>query len=49
MRKSIRKRIEELESIEGLSDNESIMNMLASEESLKEDWDNELDVRWDDV
>jgi predicted CopG family antitoxin len=49
VRKSIRKRIEELESIEGLSDNESIMNMLASQESLKEDWDNELDVRWDDV
>ena len=25
---------------------ESIMTMLASEEVLKKDWDNELDERW---
>jgi hypothetical protein len=28
---------------------ESIMNMLVSEDVLKKEWDNELDERWDDI
>lgn len=46
IRKQIEKRIEELESIKN---KESLFTMLASEEVLKKDWDNELDERWNDV
>ena len=49
VRKMIQKRIEELEMIEKHPDSESIMTMLASEDVLKKDWDNELDERWNDV
>jgi len=49
VRKMIKKRIEELETINSLKDNESIMTMLASEEVLKKDWDNEEDERWNNV
>lgn len=48
IRKCVEQRIKELESISN-KDNESILNMLASEESLKKDWDNDLDKRWDYV
>ncbi len=48
VRKCILKRIEELNSIEKPL-NESIMTMLASEKTLKKDWDNELDERWNNV
>jgi len=48
VRKVIKKRIEDLESIKG-SVEESILTMLASEEALKKDWDNELDERWNNV
>ena len=49
VRKIIEKRINELESINRHSNKESIMTMLASEEVLKKDWNNELDERWNDV
>ena len=49
VRKMIIKRVEELEAIENHPDSESIMAMLASEEVLKKDWDNELDERWNNV
>ena len=32
-----------------LRSSESIMTMLASEDVLKKDWDNELDERWNNV
>lgn len=47
VRKVIEKRINELESISVSS--ESVMAMLASEEVLKREWDNELDERWNNV
>lgn len=46
VRRCIMQRIKELEKI---SNNESIITMLASEETLKKDWDNELDERWNNV
>ena len=49
VRKMIKKRIEELEKLESLKDNESIMTMLASEEVLEKDWDNEEDEKWNNV
>ena len=49
VRKMINKRIKELEQIEKHPDKESIMTMIASEEVLKKDWDNELDERWNNV
>ena len=49
VRKIIKKRIEELETLERHSNNESIMTMLASEDVLKKFWDNELDERWNNV
>ena len=49
VRKIIQKRIVELEMIEDHPDRESIMTMLASEDVLKKDWDNELDERWNNV
>ncbi|GBE20156.1 MAG TPA: hypothetical protein ENG87_04615 [Candidatus Pacearchaeota archaeon] len=49
VRKMIKKRIDELEKIENYPDKESIMTMLASEETLKKDWDNESDERWNNV
>ncbi len=39
----------ELDSIKKHPSKESIMTMLASEEVLKKDWDNELDKRWNNV
>lgn len=49
VRKSIQKRIEELETLENSSSKESILTMLASEKVLMKDWDNELDERWNNV
>ena len=49
VRKCVKKRVQELESLEKSPNNESILNMLASEEVLKKDWDNKLDERWDNV
>lgn len=49
VRMCIQKRITELESLQSHPSNQSIMTMLASEEVLKKDWDNELDERWNNV
>jgi predicted CopG family antitoxin len=49
IRKCIQQRIIEMEKIKGIMENESVMNMLASQEVLKKEWDNELDERWNDV
>ena len=49
VRKIIKKRIEELEILDKSVGKESILNMLASEEVLKEDWDNKEDEAWNNV
>lgn len=49
VRKAIKKRIEELETLKNSSSGESILSMLASEDVLKKDWNNELDERWNNV
>ena len=49
VRKAIKNRIEELEKLENSPNKESIFTMLASEEVLKKEWDNELDERWNNV
>ena len=49
VRKVIKKRIEELETLENNENKESILTMLASEDVLRKDWDNELDERWNDA
>ena len=49
IRKAIRQRVAELNLIENDKNSEGIMTMLASEDVLKKDWDNEADERWNDV
>jgi len=49
VRKMIKKRLEELEKIAGHSNNETIITMLASEEVLKKEWNNDADERWNDL
>ncbi len=49
VRMCIQKRIKELETLKNHPNSEGIMTMLASEEVLKKDWDNELDERWNNV
>jgi len=49
VRKVIKRRIEELDKIGGENNSESIFTMLASEEVLKKDWNNELDERWNEI
>ncbi len=50
VRKVIKKRVEELESLEKHSNNESIMTMLASEDVLKKDWlSKEDEEAWKDL
>lgn len=49
VRKMIKERIENLEKLNDHKDSESVMTMLASEDVLKKDWDNELDDRWNNV
>ena len=49
VRKVIKRRLNELDRLEKIKDKESIFTMLASEETLKKDWDNKLDERWDNV
>jgi metal-responsive CopG/Arc/MetJ family transcriptional regulator len=49
VRKAIQDRIEKLEKLEKSLNKESILTMLASEEVLKKDWDNEPDERWNNV
>ena len=49
VRKSIKKRLDELDKLDKSPSGESILTMLASEKVLKKDWDNELDERWNNV
>jgi hypothetical protein len=49
VRKQIKRRLDELDSLEKLKNKESIFTMLASEDVLKKEWDNEADERWNDV
>ena len=49
VRKVIKKRIDELESLDKNVDKESILTMLTSEDTLKKDWDNEEDEAWNNV
>ncbi len=49
VRKIIKKRVEELEELEKKPYSESFLTMLASENSLKKDWDNKSDERWNNV
>ncbi len=49
VRKMIKRQIEELEKLEKNPKKETIMTMLASEDVLKKEWDNDADERWDDV
>ena len=48
VRKAIKKRIEELEKL-GLEEKESLLSMLASENILKKEWENEADERWNNL
>lgn len=49
VRKAIKKRLDELESLEKNPDKEGILTMLASEDILKKEWDNEADERWNNI
>ena len=49
VRKAVQRRIEQLENLDKNEDKETILNMLASEEVLKKDWDNDLDENWNNV
>ena len=49
VRKTIKKRIEQLEGLENSFADENVLTMLASEKVLKKDWDNKLDERWNNV
>ena len=49
VRKIIKKRIDELEMLDKSASKESILNMLASEDVLKKDWDSKEDEAWDNV
>lgn len=49
IRNAIKKRVEELETLDKNKSAESVLNMLASEETLKGDWDNKEDERWNNV
>ncbi len=48
VRKAIKRRIEELDKLDS-EEKESILSMLASEEVLKKEWENEADERWNHV
>ena len=49
VRRIINKKLDELEKLEKHPNAESIMTMLASEQILKKDWNNEADERWNNV
>ena len=49
VRKSIKNRVEELEMLKKRNIKDSILTMLASEDVLKKEWDNNEDARWDNV
>ncbi len=43
----LQKRINELKTLKNHPNSEGVMTMLASEEVLRKDWENQLDERWD--
>ena len=49
VRKAIKQRLDELDSLKKSNNYESVFTMLASEDVLKKEWDNEADERWNDV
>jgi len=49
VRKAIQRRIEDLDALERNPREESILTMLASEDVLKGEWENEHDERWNRV
>jgi len=49
IRKAVEQRINELQKIEKDRNKEGIWTMVASEDVLKKDWDNNLDERWNNV
>ncbi len=49
IRKAIRQKVAELNLIKGDKNSEGILAMLASEDVLKKDWDNEVDEEWNNV
>ena len=49
VRKSIKQRLDELDKIGNKINKESVLTMLASEDVLKKEWENEADERWNDV
>jgi len=49
VRRIIEQRLKELDSLNKREDKENVFTMLASEEVLKKEWDNESDRRWDNV
>ncbi len=49
VRKIIKQRVKELESVKNIHSGEGFLTMLASENILKSDWDNKFDKRWDNV
>ncbi len=49
VRKAIRKRLDDLDTLEKNPYQESILTMLASEEILKKEWTNEEDERFNDL
>jgi len=49
VRKIIKRRIEQLEQLDKNPEEENVLTMLASEDVLKKDWDNDFDERWNNV
>ena len=49
VRKAIEKRVQELARLKKSKSQENVLTMLASEETLKKEWDNEADERWNNV
>lgn len=49
VRKIIKQRLDELDMLDQRKDKETILTMLASEDVLRKDWDNEHDERWNNV
>ncbi len=49
VRKAVKQRLDELDQLKKNKNYESVFTMLASEDVLKKEWDNEADERWNDV
>ena len=49
VRMCIQKRIKEFELLKNHPNSESLLTMITSQESLKKDWNNKKDERWNNV